>query len=327
MGYTQGEILNEFDHQDLALQQKWRDMLSERSKSLFGFVLPHKKNSSLACAFLEMPPVDQMYVCGLLSPLQYLEMSMVSASYMEECQHIIQQNYKDVEQEEALQSLLSPTIYEIRPRLVHVAFHDAIMDKFVEVVEKIKWASIISDLNSFNYEGRMFNFNDEQEVYDILEPKDEFMSDIKALEACLLVRNGCTVVPKEYDVYLGYAVDYFCKEATSCLLSVPENEWTKGSSKRGKLAHQMFVDVFSSRGPSFHGKKEVMMASILKRTLDLLGHQAHFDEDWQKYLKGWFGTLMRPYAKTLAERFARPQKLTEQLLQILPKDKEQERHK
>ena len=307
MGYTEGA--NIFDGQDYALQQEWESMLSLRSEYLFGSLLPHQKIPSYVCSFLDMSQADQLYVCGLLSKAQHLEMSLVSTAYQDECKQLICENYDIDEQDEQIQSILPPTFYEIQNRLMHRSFHDPMMHRYVEIVENMKMVSIAYDLSAFNYEKRRFNLDDGQEFYDILVPQHEFSSDLRALEACLLIRNGCLNVPEQYDVYLNGTVDYFCEKAVSDLLKVPENEWTTGALKRGHLAFDMFSQIFKKRGIVLSGKPESIMAGILKRTVTLLSCQEQFEEGWRGYLVDWFNQLMGPYADSLVERCNRPQKV------------------
>lgn len=309
MGYTEGP--NMFNGQDYALQQEWESMLSSRSEYLFGSLLPHQKIPSYVCSFLDMPQADQLYVCGLLSKAQHLEMSLVSKAYQDECKQVICENYEIDEQDEQIRSILPPTFYEIQNRLMHRSFHDPMIHRYVEIVEKMEMASIVYDLSTLNYEKRRFDFDDGQEVYDILVPQNEFSSDLKALEACLLIRNGCLNVPEQYDAYLNGAVDYFCEKAVSDLSAVPENEWTLGASKRGRVAFDMFSQIFKKRGVVLSGKPEGVMAGVLKRTAALLSCQEQFEEGWRGYLVDWFNQLMGPYADSLVERCNWPQKVIE----------------
>lgn len=309
MGYTEGE--NVFDEKDCALQQEWENMLSSRSEYLFGSLLPHQKIPSYVCSFLDMSQADQLYVCGLLSKAQHLEMSLVSTAYQDECKRLICENYEIDEQDEQIRSILPPTFYEIQNRLMHRSFRDPMMHRYVEIVEKMKMASIVYDLSLFNYEKRRFDLDDGQEIYDILDPQNEFMSDLRALEACLLIRNGCLNVPEQYDTYLNGAIDYFCEKAVSDLLTVSESEWTTGALKRGRLAFKMFSQIFKTRGIVFRGKPESIMADMLKRTAALLPCQEQFEESWRGYLVDWFDQLMEPYAVSLVERCNRPQKVIE----------------
>lgn len=327
MGYKKDNTLNEFDENDFALQHEWIGMLDQRSCDLFGPLLPYKKIPSYACSFVDMSPADQMYICGLLNFEQYLEMKIVSNTYQRECKQIIHDNYETNEQEWQTQSILPPTVYEIQPRLKQPVFHDPIINNYTNIVEKIRWAGIVYDLNSFNYEGRRFNLEDGQENYDILVPKDKFISDMRALEACLLVRNGCLNVPQECDIYLNMAVDHFCGEAVSNLLNVPENNLTQGATKRGQLAYGMFCNIFKGNGIIFTGKRAEIMTNILKNTNNLLSQQKNFNDEWQRYLSNWFNTLMEPYANSLIERMQKPKKVSEHPIQPSSQNTKQERQK
>ncbi len=307
MGYTEGE--NAFGEQDFALQQEWINMLKLRSQHLFGNLLPYEKIPSYVCSFLDMSQAEQLFVCGLLDRAQFAEMGIVSAAYYKECKQAICENYETHDQDEQVQSLSHPTVYEIQPRLRHRVFHNPIIDEYVEIVEKIKMAAIVYDLSSVNYEKRRFCLDDGQEIYDILIPQNELISDLRALEACLLVRNGCERVPEEYDTYLNGAVDYFCNMAVSDLSKVPENEWTKGAHKRGRVAANLFMGLFKGRGVVMEGRPENVMAGVLKRTAALLPFQEQFDDKWRGYLVEWFDELMAPYAESLIKRVQCPQKI------------------
>ncbi|MBR5130603.1 MAG: hypothetical protein IKV03_05210 [Alphaproteobacteria bacterium] len=313
MGYKKNNILS---HDLIELREKqkgeWLAILLERSYNLFGSLLPHKKLPSLVSAFMDMPQVDQMYLCGLLNDAQFVEMRREAEKYCLECEMLIRNNYEEELHGEQFVSIVAPTFSEIQNRLFDGAFHDPIMNEYVKVVEKIQSASTIYDLNNLNVANDMLSLEDEQKITPIVEKNNPFVSDMRALEICLLIRNGCLLVPEEHNAYLNGAVNRFCLDALSVLKNVPENEYTLGASQRAEWSYGLLGSLFRGDGLILKGQSELIMGDILKGTQALLAFQSNYDKEWRDYLVKWFDDLMLPYSCSLVERVGGAQKVSDQ---------------
>ena len=311
MAYTfNNPIFSENFRQNHDQIQKWQTLLDQRAKTLFDFILPHKKLSSHISAFASMPQAGQLYVLGLLNDAQFSHMTQVSEQYHSECVEAIKQSFDESEQSEQVNSILAPTLYEIRPRLIHPAFHHPIMDTYVDVCEKIKWAALIHDADNLNYDNRILSLEDALDTYNVFFENDTFESDARALDTCILLRNSCQIVHPKTDAYLHGSVNRFYMDTISILQGIPENEPTLGATKRSLLAYELFDSLGQNHRSVLTGTREQIMIGVINHTHNMLMSQPEWDNDWKKYLSNWFNEIMTPYSDSLNNRMDRAKKIT-----------------
>ena len=161
MGYTRQHILSD-NMINLRKQQQneWQKLLTQRTHNLFEPLTPHEQFPAYLSSFIDMPQVGQLYICGLLNDHQFTELSLESIKYHSECEQVIRENFVDELQEEQIASIMPPTIYEIQSRLSNPAFHDPIIDKYINIMEQIHTACIMQDLNHLNTKKKFLNLED-----------------------------------------------------------------------------------------------------------------------------------------------------------------------
>lgn len=298
-----------------AQQNRWKNLLHTQATHKLGIIAPNQRFSTYIGIFADTPQATQLYTCGLLNDIQAQEMYNESEKYRIECLQSIYDNYEESLQPEQIASIIPPTLYEIQPRLLHPVFHDPIIHEYVNIVETVKYASIIHDLNKLNLQQQFLNLEDGQNTDNIFKTDNRLLLDMKAVEMCLHIRNGCEYVPEEYNVHLNKAVDYCCANALSCLKHVPENILTQGATERAKWAHDLFIQLFQVPQAAQQNDRTLVMPHTLETTRNLLSIQPHFEEDWRNYLTNWFDDFMLPYSNSLIQDDLSPKKVTPYIAQ------------